>query len=130
MSEMMHYGSPSSSCRACCDLSDDFLLKNRHRGCGDAANEKLTTPSPETVAAMRGAINKWAADFMQHAFTNPAFLLPNDAQQQTFDELLKLAKEFISECKAAGAKPGNMAARLDSLAKVADRLPGKVQLGR
>ena len=55
---------------------------------------------------------------------------PVGSHKATYDELLKLAKEFISECKAAGAKPGNMAARLDSLAKVAYRLPVKVQLGR
>ena len=55
---------------------------------------------------------------------------PVGSHKATDDELLKLAKEFISECKAAGGKPANMAARLDSMAKIADRLPGKVQPGR
>lgn len=55
---------------------------------------------------------------------------PVGSHKATYDELLTLAKEFVGECKAASGKPANMSARLDAMTKVADRLPGKVQLGR
>ncbi len=55
---------------------------------------------------------------------------PVGSHKATYDELLKLAKEFISECNAAGGKPANLTVRLDVLMKIAERLPGQVQLGR
>jgi hypothetical protein len=55
---------------------------------------------------------------------------PVGSHKAIYDELLGLAKEFVSACNASGGKPANMTARLDAMTKVAERLPGKVQLGK
>jgi hypothetical protein len=55
---------------------------------------------------------------------------PVGPHKAIYSELLNLSKEFIKECNSGGGKPANVGPRLDSLAKLAERLPGQVQLGR
>ena len=55
---------------------------------------------------------------------------PVGSHKPTYTELLTLAKQFVDECKNAKGKPDNMGVRLDSMAKVAEKLPGQAQLDR
>jgi hypothetical protein len=56
---------------------------------------------------------------------------PVGPHRPTYEALLAAAKPLMEECeKAAGGKAANLASRLDSLQKIAEKLPGKVQLSK
>ncbi|TVS19393.1 MAG: hypothetical protein EA424_08645 [Planctomycetaceae bacterium] len=50
---------------------------------------------------------------------------PTGAYRETYDQLLSLSREIVSECEAAdGQRPPNLDQRLDELTALADELPG------
>lgn len=56
---------------------------------------------------------------------------PVGPHKAIYAELLAAAKPLLEDCeKAAGGKPANLASRLDSLQKIAEKLPGKVQTSK
>jgi hypothetical protein len=55
---------------------------------------------------------------------------PVGSHKPTYDELLAAAKPLLADCEKAGGKPANLVPRLDSLQKIAEKLPGKVQISK
>lgn len=51
---------------------------------------------------------------------------PVGSHKPTYDEMLALAKPLAEECN--NGKPANLAARLGQLKKLAEKLPGEVQM--
>lgn len=50
---------------------------------------------------------------------------PTGSYRATYDQLLSLAREIVSECEAAGGRrPPNLNQRLEELVALADQLPG------
>ncbi len=55
---------------------------------------------------------------------------PVGSHKPTYDELLTSAKSLLEDCQKAGGKAPDLSSRLDRLQKIAEKLPGTVQLGR
>src|SRR6266542_19793 len=55
---------------------------------------------------------------------------PMGSHKPTYTELLTAAKQLAEDCKKAHGRPADLSARLDALAKIAEKLPSQVQLGR
>jgi len=53
---------------------------------------------------------------------------PVGSNKPVYDELLVAAKKFVEDAKKADGKPANVSSRLDELKKIADKLPGEVNL--
>ncbi|QDU19471.1 hypothetical protein [Urbifossiella limnaea] len=55
---------------------------------------------------------------------------PVGSHQPVYTELLTAAKQLQGDCNKANGRPADLSTRLDGLKKIADKLPGQVQLGR
>ncbi|MFO0797454.1 MAG: hypothetical protein U0804_08240 [Gemmataceae bacterium] len=54
---------------------------------------------------------------------------PVGQYQPVYAELLGATKSLMDDCRKSNGRPGDLSTRLDSLKKIAEKLPGQVQTG-
>jgi hypothetical protein len=85
-------------------------------------------------AVQRARGSREPADQLQTIVTEiesqPVNNRPVGSHKPVYDELLASAKALMADCQKAGGRPADLSSRLDALKKIAEKLPGQVQLGR